>query len=55
MTNEEMKQNIGGFATYVSIAAGSLARDIKFESKESTVEFCYGLRRLARKCFAGSL
>ena len=39
MTNEEMKQNIGGFATYVSIAAGSLARDIKFESKESTVEF----------------
>ena len=39
MTNEEMKQNISGFATYVSIAAGSLARDIKFESKESTVEF----------------
>ena len=39
MTNEEMKQKISGFATYVSIAAGSLARDIKFESKESTVEF----------------
>ena len=39
MTNEEMKQNISGFATYVSIAAESLARDIKFESKESTVEF----------------
>ena len=39
MTNEEMKQNIGGLATYVAIAAGSLARDIKFESKESTVEF----------------
>ena len=39
MTNEEMKQNISGFATYVSIAAGSLARDIKFESKESTIEF----------------
>ena len=31
MTNEEMKQNIGGLATHVSIAAGSLARDIKFE------------------------
>ena len=39
MTNEKMKQKISGFATYVSIAAGSLARDIKFESKESTVEF----------------
>ena len=39
MTNEEMKQKIHGFAAYVSIAAGSLARDIKFESKESTVEF----------------
>ena len=34
MTNEEMKQKIHGLATYVSIAAESLARDIKFESKE---------------------
>ena len=39
MTNEEMKQKIHGLATYVSIATESLARDIKFESKESTVEF----------------
>ena len=39
MTNEEMKQKIHGLATHVSIATESLARDIKFESKESTVEF----------------
>ena len=39
MTQEEMKQNILGLATYVSIAAESLVRDIKFERKESTVEF----------------
>ena len=39
MTNEAMKQKIRGLATHVSIATESLARDIKFESKESTVEF----------------
>ena len=38
MTNEEMKQNIHGLATHVSIAAEYLARDIKFEMKKSTVE-----------------
>ena len=38
MTQEELKQNIFGLATYVSIAAESLVRDIKFERKESTVE-----------------
>ena len=39
MTNEEMKQKIHGLATHVSIATEYLARDIKFENKESAVEF----------------
>ncbi|MGO3002767.1 MAG: hypothetical protein ACTIOO_03680 [Pseudolactococcus laudensis] len=38
MTQEEMKQNILDWATDVSVAVESFARDIKFEMKKSTVE-----------------
>lgn len=38
MTQEEMKQNILDWATDVSVAVESFARDIKFEMKKSTTE-----------------
>lgn len=38
MTQEEMKQNIFDWARDVSLAVESVARDIKFEMKKSTVE-----------------
>ena len=38
MTQEEMKRNILDWATDVSVAVESFARDIKFEMKKSTVE-----------------
>ena len=38
MTQEEMKQNTLDWATDVSVAVESFARDIKFEMKKSTVE-----------------
>ena len=38
MTQEEMKQSIIDWATDVSVAVESVARDIKFETKKSTVE-----------------
>ena len=38
MTNEEMKQNIIDWATDVSVAVESVARDIKFQIKKSTLE-----------------
>ena len=38
MTQEEMKQNIFYLAKDVSVAVESVARDIKFEMKKSTVE-----------------
>lgn len=38
MTQEETKQNILDWSTDVSVAVESVARDIKFEMKKSTVE-----------------
>ena len=38
MTQEEMKHKLQEVASDVSVAVESVARDIKFETKKSTVE-----------------